>query len=61
MDNFYRQILADFNDSCEKDSKRIAQEVRNTKIRNMILQTIVPAAVSIFTVAVVNALDSSKN
>ena len=61
MDNFYTQILKDFNNSCEKDSKRIALEVRNAKIRNMVMNTIVPAAVSIVTSIVVNKLDNNKN
>ena len=61
MNNFYGQILADFNKSCERDSKRVAKEVRNAKIRNMVLQTIVPAITSIVATVVVNKLDASKN
>ena len=61
MNNFYKQILADFDRSIERDSKRIAKEVRNAKIRNMVLQTLVPAAVSILSTIVVNKLDNSKN
>ena len=61
MNNFYTQILKDFNDSCERDSKHAEQRIRNAKIRNMVLQTFVPAAVSIFSTIIVNKLDGSKN
>ena len=59
-DNFYKLILDDFNNSCERTSTRIGKEVRNAKIRNMVLNTIVPVAVSIFAAVILTKIDNSS-